>query len=1538
MNRTLYIIISALLFPLYLCACEPVLTPHHVNVLTGQLELAEQEICLPGPLPLVIERSWGRKVENAGEVFGWQITARPNGTCAGGLKTELSCTYQGQFDKFTILGLTGKAKFGEVYLQDQRLSSHLGHVVQYAIEQGLLSKASYEDGSSVSYAYCQHPLTRQPLLAVIERENGQRLQNEYYVLGYNQLQDRVIEIQDIRDKRIGRIKTQKAAIGSPETLEIVAEFEYFDDHTVVWDNAGAKTVYRYSAQGDRVVAIEEYLADEGVNSLYRVKEYLWGYDSAEPQLIAEMVKTAEGITLACKTFAYGQNGQLIQETLWGNLTGLSAPAISLNCDGWPDELATEHYSLYRSYDQANRLLEKWEDNGRRESYLYDPATGLLASRKNSFEDAVLYSASYFYNEEGILTEVIEEEEASRQRKVMSLSDQPETYGMPVIQEEFSGEGEEMPLRTLLKVYSNRAQLVQQRIFNAQGECIEESNADFDSLGRVLQTGNSFGQEAAFTYDLQGNCIFDYEALSGMQHAYSYDLMNRKTYQQEIDAKGHYTCNTYTYGSGNKPIASVNSDGQTIRYVYDSLGRLIAAIYPACMDEEGNAVQPTVSQLYDLQDNLTDVIDPKGFITKIRYTARAQPSEIQYADGSTEAFVYNLDGSMHYSISKAGVKTVYQYDQKGRVVGEDEIGGFSLPCALNMCCQIETPHFQEHLWVAHELLIVNKTAAVLDNGTFVETTIDALGRPIETIHFGKNKGILAKQEYRYDLAGNKAWQKEGAYHAGELLEETVTRWYYGPCNRLEKKIEHAGQAREKVTAYRYNAAGELVEIVKPDGVSIYWEYSNGNIESMFASDGSFAYQYNYDQYGNITHMEDLAHSYTGVRIFNADAKLAEELLGNGLQIAKEYDSLGRPVQLHLPDGSNIVYSYNDQGLAKVVKNGSHGKADYAFEITARDDQGRPTSMQMIGQLGELCCSWDETGHCTAIESPYWSESIEIANGKLQKQTIRTLGGEEISEYQYDGLEQLLAESGRLAASYAFDSLCRRLEDKQDGSGIARPCCQYDIVGNLIKKEHQNKTTIFRYDALNRLIEAFQEQAFKVEYAYDALHRCMSRTVFCWKETIGKWQQQDRLLFVYDENNEIAAFDDQGNIRQLRVLAEGMGAEIGAAVAIETPSGVYAPIHDHRGNVSCLVSVDSGEVAENYSYSAFGAEMITGANGEVLQASKTGNPWRFQSKRSEELLAQSNFGRRHYDPEIGSWLSPDPLGSCDGPNPHAFLQNNPMLQIDFYGLFSVQTAWQNVREASFKWYEKIQGFCNAATTSVYSKFAQAGEFLLGKNLFLISGFYVTPPEYGIHGEGEFYPKMRLTFINGLFNLRHHFDRLLELISSSFKGNNVHYIYKGIEGWGRDMMTAFCIRYLGLVSKNARQLATLWKGLIEEMGGVGQGGVIMHFAHSIGGMETFRAKQLVSPEEQKMIRVVSFGSPGMLPTGGFQDVHNVVSYRDGVSMILDPIGFFRGVMGFDEHTVMIGTYKGVPLIDHGFGTYWDYWMTTGINSTNQMKLAVK
>ncbi len=207
------------------------------------------------------------------------------------------------------------------------------------------------------------------------------------------------------------------------------------------------------------------------------------------------------------------------------------------------------------------------------------------------------------------------------------------------------------------------------------------------------------------------------------------------------------------------------------------------------------------------------------------------------------------------------------------------------------------------------------------------------------------------------------------------------------------------------------------------------------------------------------------------------------------------------------------------------------------------------------------------------------------------------------------------------------------------------------GNLIEQKSSYKTLHFTYDALDRLI-IVSDGTEEFVYIYDSFHRRIAKSV----------NRQDFKYYIYVGQREVGLYDPETEeLLEYRVLGLGKGAELGASIAIELNNKIYCPLHDHRGNIVCLLDPETGIPQETYRFTAFGES-------ETQSASKPlNNPWGFLSKRQDQETNFVYFSRRYYAPTTGRWVTPDPLGFADGPNMYAYVHNNPLTMVDLYGLY-------------------------------------------------------------------------------------------------------------------------------------------------------------------------------------------------------------------------------------------------------------------------------
>jgi len=346
---------------------------------------------------------------------------------------------------------------------------------------------------------------------------------------------------------------------------------------------------------------------------------------------------------------------------------------------------------------------------------------------------------------------------------------------------------------------------------------------------------------------------------------------------------------------------------------------------------------------------------------------------------------------------------------------------------------------------------------------------------------------------------------------------------GPLGRLEHFLE----AGEKETRYLYNPKGQLDTIIKPSGAELHHEYDEcGRLARYFSSD--FDYRYTYDGNDRVLSVYDEVSKTSTTRAYNALGNVTQEILGTGLKMVRTFDSQGRVLSLKLPNDSLSTYAYEGVYLRSVHRN--------EFSCTyERDLEGSVIKTELpIGTINlerDALCRWKK------CDSPFFhsKESYDPV-GNLIHYYYQDALGDVSCVYTYDALDQLTSENEH---TYLFDSLHNRLKKDEYLHEVNNLCqilqdgqrtYEYDHDGNLTFDGQWHYT----YDTQDRLVRAEKEKTC-IEYFYDPFHRRLSKTV-----------NGNAERYLWDGDNEIGVVDEKDKLKELRILGEGLGAEISSAV--------------------------------------------------------------------------------------------------------------------------------------------------------------------------------------------------------------------------------------------------------------------------------------------------------------------------------------------------------------------------------------------------------
>lgn len=1031
---------------------------------------------------------------------------------------------------------------------------------------------------------------------------------------------------------------------------------------------------------------------------------------------------------------------------------------------------------------------------------------------------------------------------------------------------------------------------------------------FTIHSKPYQTVHSDGTVERFTYNLDGT-LKTSTSPNGTVTYYEYDYLKRlikkdlhgakgdflETYSwnynafhllSETDAAGNVT--RYEYDGAGRIIKIIKGDALTA-YTYDSLGR-VSVTFQCYGYVSGDFT--TKIQTYDLLNRVIEerTQDTGGSIlTKETYAYdeagnRIAITRYTQAGQSLTTFLYNSRGQLVKTTDALSNQTIstYRYDYRNSL-------GQIVPC----------------------------TETTDPMGIVYIKMHDSLGNVVSECKKNTLGQVIQKNDFAYDANKNLCRQTVTVFSGNTALRTIVNMWSYDSMNKLTGTYQAVGTPEQTQTSIVYNSYGQKAATIKPDGVQIIHAYDSlGRLCDYQSSDGSFHYSYEYDLNGNPSKVLDVKNGTVTCKKYDENNRVVQEILNNGLVLSYTYDRMGRPIKIILPDKSSISHTYDKNFLKTISRQNYLGETLYTHAYREFDLSGNVISADMIGQAGDLGYSVDLLGRTYQINHEQWSSCIrdyDKVGNILQKAGKDVLGSFE-NTYQYDSLYQVISEKGGLQHSYAFDSVKNRIQ-KDDlphdlnhlnqllGDGLA--AYQYDLNGNLQKKI-ENEITDYAYDALDRLICVTKSNS-KVEYTYDEQNRRLSKNVQEWDSLHSRWVSVQRRKYLYCGLNEIGACDEEGSIVELRVLGLGKGAEIGAAVAMEFDGKVFAPIHDHHGNVICLIDTETGNVAEFYRLSAFGEEQIFDGDGrEVVSAV---NPWRFSSKRFDEESGLIYFGRRYYHPSTGRWISQDPAGYADGPNLYQYVTNNPLSHIDLYGLFEIPGE-QKSYTGRFKQSPERRQPSPIAAVGMAVRHCDRLFSRMKNHAFGTT----TNHSYIAHsGKPELSSKVRLINILGMMTGQNSTNTSNEMVEDSFD-TKVHYVCNPCNGpikaIGKSAMLTF-----NWHTQTVKLAIQLIRDMIKEVGGVGGGGQVWALGFSQGGMILYRAMQALTPGERGMIRAITLGSQKLIPSEGTAGTDNYVNNLDFIPAIGDPLGYLRARFSSNSNVHFISNGSMWPRWRHNF-----------------------
>jgi RHS repeat-associated protein len=744
-----------------------------------------------------------------------------------------------------------------------------------------------------------------------------------------------------------------------------------------------------------------------------------------------------------------------------------------------------------------------------------------------------------------------------------------------------------------------------------GTLIEEHAYDDDGL--IIARVNGAGEGVQHWYDSRGNRV------------------------RTVDAGGNVTA--WEYGEDDLPTRRVGPDGSEQRYGYDGGG------------------------------GLASIADSAGPSYVFSRDAAGRVTAVSVGDQPLWALEYDRQHNVVAETDARGARTVYAYDAMGRPVART--------CALGRTTRVTYDRLGRRI------------ALRFPDGTSRQCAYDALGKIVREVD---GLGQVTSLEYggmgvltRVVPPDGKAWTF--AYTGRERLREIKSpagesyRFTYDEAGR----IVHEETFDRRVIAYRYDAAGRVAEMTYPDGSRRAFVYDRlGGLLADDSADGRLSFQR--DRLGRLIGavIDDGADPI--VTRFERDALgrvVAEHQGDRALRYG--YDLLGRRTSRVMPDGATTRYTYDAAGALSALDHAGHRivlERDAMGRETKRsEEQGRVVVTtaydgmdRMIEQravapaaadgvpavLVQRQWQYDAMGRVTRIDDARWGATSFRYDSVGQLLEAKGAGHREA--FVYDArraLVQQLAELGGRApdegwelglggqvkrtarAKYTYDARGRRAVKLELGPG--------DAAGGP-------RATEYAWDSRDKLREVRLPDGARVTFRYDALGRRVEKTI-----SPSPAQAARVVTFLWDGD----------------ALAGDVDSERGARCFVHRPNTLIPLLQAERGEVFLYVTdqvgtakelLDSaGGVAWAASHSAWGSVVSVYATpaSEAGRGRAVTSPFRLLGQVADEETGLCCTRFRYFDPEIGRFCGPDPLGIGGGKNLFAF-NGSPTNTVDPLGL--------------------------------------------------------------------------------------------------------------------------------------------------------------------------------------------------------------------------------------------------------------------------------
>ncbi|MBK8186221.1 MAG: RHS repeat protein [Cellvibrio sp.] len=785
------------------------------------------------------------------------------------------------------------------------------------------------------------------------------------------------------------------------------------------------------------------------------------------------------------------------------------------------------------------------------------------------------------------------------------------------------------------------------------------------------------------------------------------LLCKKVVQATTDVNG---------ASGFAATLDASLAPRVWQYTYNELGKTLTVITP--QSALNNSVETTYE--YYTSDSadwrkgdLKQITNAAGHSTQYtRYDANGRVLEMRDANNVQMQFTYDLRGRL-LTASHGSAVTQYAYDPVGNLIRVTQPDGVYLEYDYDNASRLIRIRDAQLNKIEYTLDKASNITniSMSDSGGLKyqqQRVYDALSRVQNIINASNNSTTL-----KYDASGNLTSEVDAN-------NKTTSQTYDGldqfkqRTDALSGKINYTYDAqgnltsvkdpRNNTTSYKYNAFDELVELNSPDTGKTTFVYDASGKRTSSTDARNITQAYSYDLLNRLTGIqypnsaENISYLYDGATLSASDSLYAKGKLTSLVtatmrwdfiydqdgQLNKKrvqlsnlnstteyaYDSAGRIVQIIYPNGRWVNYDYNTLGQISGIRTRANSGAPentlvsginylpfgpaqsftYGNGLTHTQNYDlnyRLTSIQ-VGGILHRDYVYDAVSNITGITNNINNTQSQTFNYDALNRLTSALGGYGNLIYTYDAVGNRLSETKNGATdTYQYATNSNQLFSVTRNSG--NRSFTYDAAGNPTQRtSDDNKSHSNSFNNANRLSSVNVDGALAATYTYNPLGQRVMKTL----------ANGTKEIYHYDEAGQLIAVTDGAGVTTREYIYWG-----NQLIGFVANGNIYYAHTDHL-NTPQVITNQSQQVVWMGDYEPFGKLAANQSNSIEIFS-------RFPGQYLDSETGNYHNYFRDYDPSIGRYIESDPIGLAGGINTYAYVEGNPISNVDPLGLLSTAT---------------------------------------------------------------------------------------------------------------------------------------------------------------------------------------------------------------------------------------------------------------------------